>query len=63
MLPPRHLEAVLAHALAHRLAIPWLPSLLLYWLTLRARLMGQAIPFGLRHRVLSVLVKVMIGSC
>ena len=32
VLPPRHLEAVLAHELAHRLAIPRLPSLLLYWL-------------------------------
>ena len=61
VLPPRHLEAVLAHELAHRLAIPRLPSLLLYWLTLPARLMGKAILFGLRHRVLSVLVKVVIG--
>jgi Zn-dependent protease with chaperone function len=59
--PPRHLEAVLAHELAHHLAIPRPSSLLLYCLTLPARLMGKAILFGLRHRVLSILVKVVIG--
>jgi len=61
VLPPRHLEAVLAHELAHHLAISRLPSLLLYWLTLPARLMGKVILFGLRHRVLSILVKVVTG--
>jgi len=40
--------------LAHHLTIPRPPSLLLYWLTLPAHLMGKAILLGLRHRVLSM---------
>jgi Zn-dependent protease with chaperone function len=59
-LPPRHLEAVLARELAHRLAIPRTPSLLLYWLTVPARVMGRAIVFCLEHRV-SILAKIVIG--
>jgi hypothetical protein len=49
-LPPRHLEAVLAHELAHQLAMPRALSLLPYWLTLPARLMGRAIVICMRHR-------------
>jgi hypothetical protein len=44
VLPPRHLEAVLAHELAHHLAIPRLPSLLLFWLTLPRSFDGQGDP-------------------
>jgi len=40
-LPPRNLEAVLAHELAHRLALPRRVSLFLYWLSLPARLMVE----------------------
>lgn len=60
-LPPRHLEAVLAQELAHDLAVPRALSLLLYWLTVPARLMGRVIVFCLRHRVLSILAKIVIG--
>jgi STE24 endopeptidase len=60
-LPPQHLEAVLARELAQRLAISRTPSLLLYWLTVPARMMGRAIVFCLRHRVLSILAKIVIG--
>ncbi|MEU4603489.1 M48 family metalloprotease [Kribbella sp. NPDC023972] len=60
-LPPRHLEAVLAHELAHHLAMPRALSLLLYWLALPARLMGRGIAFCLRHQVLSILAKIVIG--
>jgi Zn-dependent protease with chaperone function len=60
-LPPRHLEAVLAHELAHHLALPRAVSLLLYWLALPARLMGRWIAFCLRHQVLSILAKIVIG--
>lgn len=60
-LPPRHLEAVLARELAHHLAIPRTPSLLLYWLTVPARMMGRAIVFCLKHHVLSILAKIVIG--
>ena len=51
----------MAHELAHHLAVPRALSLLLYWLTLPARLMGRVIVFGLRHRVLSILAKIVIG--
>jgi Zn-dependent protease with chaperone function len=61
LLPPQHLEAVLARELAHRLAIPRTPALLLYWLTVPARMMGRAIVFCLKHRVLSILAKIVIG--
>ncbi|MGY4767976.1 hypothetical protein ACXC9Q_13775 [Kribbella sp. CWNU-51] len=50
-LPPQQLETVLARELAHRLAIPRTPSLLLYWLTVPARMMGRAIVLCLKHRV------------
>ncbi|MFG1819627.1 hypothetical protein ACGFIF_38105 [Kribbella sp. NPDC049174] len=59
--PERHLEAVLAHEPAHHLAVPRALSLLLYWLTLPARLMGRVIVFCLRHRMLSILAKIVIG--
>lgn len=60
-LPSRHLEAVLAHELAHHLAVPRALSLLLYWLALPARLMGRGVIFCLRHRVLSILAKIVMG--
>ncbi|WP_457059214.1 hypothetical protein [Kribbella sp. CWNU-51] len=60
-LPPRNLEAVLARELAHRLAMPRTPSLLLSWLAVPARMMGRAIDFCLKHRVLSILAKIVIG--
>ncbi|WP_427896709.1 M48 family metalloprotease (plasmid) [Kribbella sp. GL6] len=60
-LPPRHLEAALAHELAHHLAMPRALSVLLYWFTLPARLMGKTIMFCLRHHVLSILAKLIIG--
>jgi Zn-dependent protease with chaperone function len=60
-LPPRHLEAVLAHELAHHLALPRPLSLLLYWLALPARLMGRVIVVCLRHLVLSILAGIVIG--
>jgi Zn-dependent protease with chaperone function len=60
-LPPRHLEAVLAHELAHHRAPPRALSLPLYWPALPARLMDRVIVFCLRHRVLSILAKIVIG--
>ena len=59
-LPPEHLEAVLARELAPP-CNPRTPSLLLYWLTVPARMMGRAIVFCLTHRVLSILAKIVIG--
>jgi Zn-dependent protease with chaperone function len=62
-LPPRNLEAVLAHELAHHLALPNRLSLLLYWLQLPARLMGKAITAGLASPVpfISLVTKVVLG--
>jgi len=42
-LPPRHLEAVLAHELSHALALPRVVSLLLYGASMQARLMAKVI--------------------
>lgn len=60
-LPPQHLEAVLARELAHRLAMPRTPSLLLCWLAVPARMMGRAIVLCLKHRVMSIFAKIAIG--
>jgi hypothetical protein len=60
-LPPRNLEAVLAHELAHHLALPRLVSLFIYWLSLPARVMGLVIAGGLKHPVLSMPVKLVLG--
>ncbi|GAA3601441.1 hypothetical protein GCM10022235_86490 [Kribbella ginsengisoli] len=48
-LPQRNLEAVLAHELAHHLALPPKVSLFLYWLSLPARMTGVVLRAGLRH--------------
>jgi Zn-dependent protease with chaperone function len=61
VLPPRHLEAVLAHELAHHLNLPRLISLWIYWLSLPARWTAKAIVYGLQHHVLSVITKVVLG--
>lgn len=58
VLPARNLEAVLAHELAHRLALPRLASLFIYCLSLPARLMGKAIRASWKLPVLGFLVKV-----
>jgi Zn-dependent protease with chaperone function len=62
-LPPKHLEAVLAHELAHHLALPIRVSLLLYWLQLPARGMGKAITAGLTSSmpVVSLVTRAMVG--
>jgi Zn-dependent protease with chaperone function len=62
-LPPRHLESVLAHELAHHLALPSRVSLLLYWLQLPARGMGKAITSGLTSSmpVISLVTRVVLG--
>ncbi|MFC9687792.1 M48 family metalloprotease [Kribbella sp. NPDC056951] len=60
-LPDRHLEAVLAHELAHSLALPRIPSLLLYWLTLPAKIAGRIVDFCWNHRLLKTLLKVVVG--
>jgi Zn-dependent protease with chaperone function len=57
----RHLEAVLAHELAHHLALPRLVSLVIFWWTLPARALGAAIVAGLRNPVLSVVVKSILA--
>jgi hypothetical protein len=56
-----HLEAVLAHELAHHLAMPRLVSLAIFWLSLPARITGAAIMAGLRNPVLSIVVKIVLG--
>jgi STE24 endopeptidase len=58
VLPARNLEAVLAHELAHRLALPRRVSLFVYCLSLPARLMGKAIRASWKRPVLGFLVKV-----
>jgi Zn-dependent protease with chaperone function len=60
-LPPRHLEAVLAHELFHALALPRSVSLLLYGASRPARLMAKAIRVGLKQPVLSIVIKLVIA--
>ncbi len=48
MLQRRNLEAVLAHELAHRLALARPVSLIVYGLSMPARVMGNAITAGWR---------------
>ncbi|MFB6726742.1 M48 family metalloprotease [Kribbella sp. NPDC056345] len=60
-LPRPHLEAVLAHELAHHLVLGRVPSLLLYWLTLPARLAGHVAVFCWRTRFLNVAAKVLLA--
>jgi Zn-dependent protease with chaperone function len=59
-LPPRNLEAVLAHELAHRLAVPGWLSLMIYWYSLPARALG-AIRHGVKVPGLSTVIKLAIG--
>jgi STE24 endopeptidase len=56
-----HLEAVLAHELAHHLAVPRFVSLAIFWLSLPARITGAAIMAGLKNPVLSIVVKLVLG--
>ncbi|WP_026163528.1 hypothetical protein [Kribbella catacumbae] len=56
-LPQHRLEAILAHELAHHLALPRLVSLFLYCLSLPARTMGYVITNGLKHRILRIVVR------
>jgi hypothetical protein len=52
-----HLEAVLAHELAHHLSMPRLVSLAIFWLSLPARITSAAIMAGLRNPVLSTVIR------
>jgi Zn-dependent protease with chaperone function len=61
VLPTRNLEAVFAHELAHRLALPRPVSLITYSLQLPARVMGQAIRVGWKTPVVGFLLKVFLG--
>ncbi|HWD83248.1 MAG TPA: M48 family metalloprotease [Kribbella sp.] len=60
-LPPRNLEAVLAHELAHRLALPRPVSLLAYALSLPARVMGAVIRSGWHQPVVGFILKVILA--
>jgi Zn-dependent protease with chaperone function len=60
-LPPRNLEAVLAHELAHRLAVPGWLSLMIYWYSLPARALGAFIRHGVKVPGLSTVIKLVIG--
>lgn len=60
-LPPRNLEAVLAHELAHRLAVPGWLSLMIYWYSLPARALGAFIRQGVKVQGLSTVIKLVIG--
>jgi Zn-dependent protease with chaperone function len=60
-LPPRNLEAVLAHELAHHLPLPRRVSLFLYWLSLPARVMDVVLAAGLRRKAFKKLIRVVIG--
>jgi Zn-dependent protease with chaperone function len=60
-LPPRNLEAVLAHELGHHLMLPDRVSLLLFWFTLPARAMGRLIMAGLRNHILKTPTRVVLG--
>jgi Zn-dependent protease with chaperone function len=60
-LPPRHLEAVLAHELFHALALPRAVSLLLYGASMPARLIAKTIRIGLKHHALSIVIKLVIA--
>ncbi|MFK4091089.1 M48 family metalloprotease [Kribbella sp. NPDC020789] len=59
-LPNPHLEAVLAHELAHALALPRVVSLALYWLTLPARVGARIVAFCWRTRVLRTLLAAVL---
>ncbi|WBQ04339.1 hypothetical protein [Kribbella sp. CA-293567] len=48
--PQHNLEAILAHELAHHMALPRRVSLFLFWLSLPARAMGWGIVNGLNPR-------------
>lgn len=61
VLPPRNLEAVLAHELAHRLALPRPVSLLIHGLSMPARLMGKAIVTGWKQPIVGFAIKLVIG--
>jgi Zn-dependent protease with chaperone function len=56
-----HLEAILAHELAHRLALPRSVSLIIYGLSMPARLMGKAIVGGWKQPFVGFAIKVVIG--
>jgi len=60
-LPPRNLEAVLAHELAHRLAVPGWLSLMIHWYSLPARALGAFIRHGVKVPGLSTVIKLAIG--
>jgi Zn-dependent protease with chaperone function len=60
-LPQRNLEAVLAHELAHHLALPPKVALFLYWLSLPARMTGVVLQAGLRHPFWKKVVGITIG--
>jgi STE24 endopeptidase len=60
-LPQPMLEAVLAHELAHHLALPPRLSLLIYWFGLPARGLAKFIVASMKIPVLSTVVKVVIG--
>lgn len=60
-LPQRHLEAVLAHELAHHLALPPKVSMFLYWLSLPARMTGVVLRAGLKHHFWQKVVGITIG--
>ncbi|MFD3407023.1 M48 family metalloprotease [Kribbella sp. NPDC058693] len=61
VLPARNLEAVLAHELAHRLALPRPVSLFVYCLQLPARMMGKALRAAWKAPVVGFLLKVFLG--
>ncbi|WP_328522200.1 hypothetical protein [Kribbella sp. NBC_00359] len=58
VLPTRNLEAVLAHELAHRLALPRPVSLIVCCLSIPARLMGKALRATWKQPVVGFLLKV-----
>lgn len=61
VLPTRNLEAVFAHELAHRLALPRPVSLIVYSLSLPARVMGKAIRAGGKQPIVGFLLKFIVG--
>jgi STE24 endopeptidase len=61
VLPRRNLEAVLAHELAHRLALPRPVSLIVHALSLPARVMAKAIRVGWRQPILGFGLKFFVG--
>jgi Zn-dependent protease with chaperone function len=61
VLPRRNLEADLAHELAHRLALPRPVSLIVYGLSMPARVMGKAIAAGWKQPIVGFVIKFIVG--